>query len=95
MFEIGWSEILLIVVVASIVIGPKELPALLRTLGRLARRLQYVRYAFTQQFEDFIKEHDLDSIHQDVNFEAHRGQDVFDEASSDAENHIVKQAGHE
>ncbi|MCK6418619.1 MAG: Sec-independent protein translocase protein TatB [Alphaproteobacteria bacterium] len=95
MFDIGWSEILLIVVVASIVIGPRELPALLRILGRLARRLQYVRYAFTQQFEDFIKEHDLDSIHQDVNFEAHRGQDVFDESAFDEEHKNLKRVDHE
>ena len=34
MFEIGWSELLLIAVVALIAIGPKELPTVLRTLGQ-------------------------------------------------------------
>ena len=34
MFDIGWSELLVIAVVALIVIGPKELPAVLRTVGQ-------------------------------------------------------------
>jgi hypothetical protein len=34
MFDIGWSELLLIGVVALIVVGPKELPGLFRTVGR-------------------------------------------------------------
>ena len=34
MFDISWSEFLLIGVVALIVIGPKELPGVLRTLGQ-------------------------------------------------------------
>lgn len=70
MFDIGWSEMLLVAVVAILVIGPDELPAIMRTLGRIVRRLQYVRYAFSQQFEDFMKENDLDDIRKQVNFEA-------------------------
>ena len=34
MFDIGWSELLLIGIVALIVVGPKELPGLFRTVGR-------------------------------------------------------------
>lgn len=33
MFDIGWSELMLIGIVALIVIGPKELPTVLRTMG--------------------------------------------------------------
>ena len=33
MFDIGWSEILVIAVVAIVVVGPKELPRMLRTFG--------------------------------------------------------------
>ncbi len=38
MFGIGWPELLLIGIVAAIVIGPKDLPPLLRRAGRLARQ---------------------------------------------------------
>jgi len=37
MFDIGWSEFVLIAVVALIAIGPKELPGVLRALGRYRR----------------------------------------------------------
>ncbi|MCE7886921.1 MAG: twin-arginine translocase subunit TatB [Alphaproteobacteria bacterium PRO2] len=79
MFDIGWSELLLVAVVAVLVIGPDELPAIMRMLGRVVRRLQYVRYAFSQQFEDFMKENDLADIRKQVNFEAKD----FDESQSD------------
>ena len=85
MFDIGWSELLLVAVVAVLVIGPQELPVVMRNLGRIARRLQYVRYAFSQQFEDFLKESDLDDIRRQVNFEARD----FDELASDEEENIA------
>lgn len=85
MFDIGWSELLLVIVVAVLVIGPAELPAVMRGLGRIVRRLQYVRYAFSQQFEDFMQESDLNDIRKQVNFEAKD----FDEFRSDEEEAIA------
>ena len=40
MFDIGWGELVLIGVVALIVIGPKELPGTLRTLGQWMGKLR-------------------------------------------------------
>jgi sec-independent protein translocase protein TatB len=79
MFDVGFSELLLIIGLAVLVIGPKELPVVMRALGRIVRRLQYVRYAFTQQFDDFLKAHDLDEIRKQVNFE----EKIFDEQAAD------------
>lgn len=62
MFEFGFTELCLIVVVAVFVIGPKDIPGLLQTLGRTARRLQYMKFALSQQFEDFMKVNDLNEI---------------------------------
>lgn len=81
MLDFGFAELLLIMAVAVLVIGPKEIPAIMMTLGRVVRRLQYVRYAFSQQFEEFLREHDLDDIRKQVNFE----EKDFDEAESDEE----------
>lgn len=83
MLDFGYSEMLFIMVLAIVLIGPKELPVLMHGLGRIMRRLNYVRYAFSQQFEDFMREHDLDDIRKQVNFE-HR---EFDESVADAEDH--------
>jgi sec-independent protein translocase protein TatB len=68
MFNIGWAELLVILVVAVIVIGPKELPVAMRALGRIVRRLQYMRYAMSQQFEDFLQQQDLNELRRDANF---------------------------
>lgn len=81
MFDFGWAEILLIVAVAAIVIGPEQLPDIMRALGRFVRRLQYIRYAFSQQFDDFLKTHDLEELRKGVNLEA-RGQ-----SDEESENH--------
>ena len=40
MFDIAWSELLLIAVIALIFIGPKELPQVLHTLGRMTAKLR-------------------------------------------------------
>lgn len=79
MFDIGWSEILVVAVIAVLVIGPDELPGVMRLLGRIVRRITYIRYAFSQQFEDFMRENDLNDIRKQVNFEAKD----FDENLSD------------
>lgn len=62
MFDFGWAELLLIVAVAVLVIGPDEIPGIMRSLGRAVRRFQYVRFALSQQFDDFMKEHDLEEL---------------------------------
>ncbi len=62
MLDFGWPELLVIIAVAVLVIGPDELPQIMRGLGRLVRRLQYVRFALSQQFEDFMQTHDLEEM---------------------------------
>ncbi len=81
MLDFGWSELILIMALAVLVIGPKELPVMMRALGRLVRRLQYVKYAFSQQFEEFMQSSDMDDIGRSVNFEESRAQ--FEDADDD------------
>lgn len=85
MLDFSFSELLLIVAVAVIVIGPKEIPAMMQALGRIVRRLQYIRYAFSQQFEDFMQTQDLDDLRNSVNFESKKTPRDFDEAAVDEE----------
>ncbi len=88
MLDFGWPELFLIIAVAVIVIGPDEIPAVMVALGRIVRRLQYVRYAISQQFDDVMRDADLDDIRKSVNFEAkdEDGNDIeFDEAAADEE----------
>ena len=62
MFDIGWSELLVIAVVAIVVVGPKELPRLLRTFGRYAGKLKRAASDFQHQFEDAMRESELDEM---------------------------------
>lgn len=81
MLDFGWAELLMVMAVAVLVIGPDEIPVLMRGLGRLFRRFQYIRYAISRQFDEFLEESDLDDIRKSVNFEAKN----FDEAAADEE----------
>ena len=56
MFEVAWSELFLVIVVAIIVVGPKELPGLLRTMGRIVGKLRRMAEEFRRQFDDSMRE---------------------------------------
>ena len=62
MFDIGWTEILVIAVVAIIVVGPKDLPRMLRSLGRYAGQLRRTASEFRSQFDDAIRDSELDEL---------------------------------
>ncbi len=91
MLNLGWSEIFFIMILGIIVIGPNEIPVIMHNLGRIVRRLNYIRFALSQQFDDFLKEHDLHdlkNIGYDVNFEARaKHNETFDEADADEDHH--------
>lgn len=78
MLDFSWAELFVIVVVALVVIGPKDIPQIMHALGRFVRRLQYVRFAMSQQFDDFMKDHDLEELRKGVKPDA-----FFDEAAAD------------
>ncbi len=62
MFDIGWSELLIIAVVAIVVVGPKDLPRLMRTFGHYAGKLRRAAADFQRQFEDAIRETELEEV---------------------------------
>lgn len=62
MFEIGWVELLVIAVVLIVVVGPKDLPGMLRTFGRTTSQLRRMAGDFRRQFDDALREAELDEI---------------------------------
>lgn len=66
MFEIGWSELMLIGIVALIVIGPKELPGVLRTVGRTVTKLRRMAGEFQGQFQEALREADLADMRKEI-----------------------------
>jgi sec-independent protein translocase protein TatB len=66
MFDIGWSELLVIAVVAVIVIGPKDLPRVMRTVGHYAGKLRRAAADFQRQFEEAMRETEIDEVRKAI-----------------------------
>ncbi|MEQ9089066.1 MAG: Sec-independent protein translocase protein TatB [Alphaproteobacteria bacterium] len=66
MFDIGWSELLIIVVVTILVVGPKDLPKVLRQLSRLARKAREMAREFQAGMDELAREADLDDLRKDL-----------------------------
>lgn len=66
MFDIAWSELLLIGGVALVVIGPKELPGALRTAGQAIGKLRRMAAEFQGQFNDAMREAELHDLKKQV-----------------------------
>ena len=62
MFDIGASELLLTVIVAIVVIGPKDLPLALRTAGRWIGKIRRVSGHFRTGIETMIREAELEEM---------------------------------
>lgn len=56
MFDIGWTELLVIAVVAIIVVGPKDLPRMLRAFGQTIGKMRRMANEFQSTFNDALKE---------------------------------------
>ncbi|QUS53996.1 Sec-independent protein translocase protein TatB [Pseudovibrio brasiliensis] len=56
MFDIAWTELLLVAVVAILVVGPKELPGMLRTIGRAIGSVRKMAGEFQSTLNDAVKE---------------------------------------
>src|SRR5262245_14763859 len=66
MFDIGWSEMLVIAVVLIVVVGPKDLPRMLRTFGKTTAKLRAMAGDFQKQFNDALKEAELEDLKKSV-----------------------------
>ena len=62
MFDIAWTEMLVIAIVLIVVVGPKELPGMLRTFGKTTARLRTMAGEFRKQFDEALKEAELDDL---------------------------------
>jgi sec-independent protein translocase protein TatB len=67
MLDIGWSEYLFIAILALVLLGPKELPIVLRTIGRFVAKAKEISSSLQEQFYNLEQEQSLkeDPLYQE------------------------------
>jgi sec-independent protein translocase protein TatB len=66
MFDIAWGEFIVIAVVALIVIGPKELPGVLRAIGQWTTKIRRMAAEFQGQFQEALREAEMADLKKEV-----------------------------
>ena len=66
MFDIGWSEMAIIMLLALIIIGPKDLPRVARTIGQWVRKGRALAREFQTSLEDMARETELDEVKKEI-----------------------------
>lgn len=64
--SLGFSEILVLAVLALVVVGPKDLPLMLRKLGRLMAKLRAMANEFRSGFDELARQAELDELKREV-----------------------------
>ena len=88
MFDIGWSELFVIALVALVVIGPKDLPKVLRTVGQWVGKAKRVSYEFRRHVDDMIRESELDDVRRHIHDAAQTDPGAYVEKSIDPDKKI-------
>jgi len=66
MLSFGWSEIAIVVVIIIIVVGPKEIPNLLKQLGSFSKSLKKISREFKNSLKDLTDEGDLKDVKKSI-----------------------------
>ena len=66
MFSFGWSEIALTVIIIVIVVGPKEIPNLLKQIGSFSKSIKKISREFKKSLNDIAEESDLKDVKDSI-----------------------------
>jgi sec-independent protein translocase protein TatB len=64
--DLSWSHMLLVLVVALVVVGPKELPKLMRTMGQWAAKARSMADQFRSSFDEMARQSELDELRKEL-----------------------------
>ncbi|MFZ5609884.1 MAG: Sec-independent protein translocase protein TatB [Pseudomonadota bacterium] len=67
MFDVAWTELLLLAILAVVVIGPKDLPRVMRTLGRTVGKARAMAHEFRLGFDQLAREAELEELREAAN----------------------------
>src|SRR5215213_8207616 len=88
MFDISWGKLVIIGVVALLVIGPKELPMVLRTVGQWMSKIRRMASEFQGQFQDAMREAEMADLKKQFDETTSTLQSTFD--TTDIKNELEK-----
>src|SRR5580658_6634173 len=66
MFDLSWSHILIVLIVALVVVGPKDLPKLMRIVGRWVGKARSMADQFRKSFDEMARQSELDELRQEI-----------------------------
>jgi sec-independent protein translocase protein TatB len=87
MFD-SWSEMFVIALVALVVIGPKDLPRVLRVVGQWVGKAKRVSYEFKRHVDDMVREAELDEVRQQIQSAANTDPGAYVENTIDPDKKI-------
>ena len=66
MLDIGWTELLAIAVLTILVVGPKDLPKVLRTVGQWTAKARAITREFQDSLDDMVRQSELDEVKREI-----------------------------
>lgn len=66
MFDLSWSHILIVLIVALVVVGPKDLPKVMRTAGRWVGKARSMADQFRKSFDEMARQSELDELRAEI-----------------------------
>jgi len=66
MFDLSWSHILIFLVVALVVVGPKDMPRLLRMVGQWVAKARGMANEFRKSFDEMARQSELDELRAEI-----------------------------
>lgn len=66
MLDIGWTELLVIGIILIVVVGPKDLPPMLRAFGKMTSNLRKMAGEFRSQFDEALRETEMDDVRKTI-----------------------------
>jgi sec-independent protein translocase protein TatB len=67
MLDIGWTEMIVVVLVLILVVGPKDLPKVVRTVGQWTAKARRMSREFTSSLEEIGRETEINDLRRDLN----------------------------
>lgn len=88
MFDITSSKLLILAIVALIVVGPKDLPILLRTVGKYLGMIRRQAAEFRSQFDEALREAELDQVKKDFEDVGREMRSTIEQGSAAIDSHV-------